>query len=86
MEEERNISLNKTTLVIAHRLSTILQADQILVLEDGHVTGLGTHEELMDNHTYYKKIVQQQFTIEQNKDEILRVSRFYYFHYLFINC
>lgn len=70
MEEERNVSLNKTTLVIAHRLSTILQADQILVLEDGHVTGVGKHEELMENHTYYKKIVQQQFAVEQNKDEI----------------
>ncbi|MCM3736964.1 ABC transporter ATP-binding protein/permease [Bacillus cytotoxicus] len=69
-EALENVSLNKTTLVIAHRLSTILQADQILVLEDGRVTGVGTHEELMDNHTYYKKIVQQQFTIEQNKDEI----------------
>ncbi|MGG2017091.1 hypothetical protein [Bacillus sp. S10(2024)] len=65
-----NVSLHKTTIVVAHRLSTILQTDQIIVLEDGHVTGVGTHEELMDNHTYYKKIVQQQFTMGQNKDEI----------------
>ncbi|PEA55589.1 multidrug ABC transporter permease [Bacillus pseudomycoides] len=65
-----NVSLNKTTFVIAHRLSTILQADQILVLEDGNITGVGTHEELMENHAYYKKIVQQQFAMEQSEDEI----------------
>lgn len=65
-----NVSSNKTTFVIAHRLSTILQANQILVLEDGDITGVGTHEELMENHAYYKKIVQQQFAVEQNKDEI----------------
>ncbi|SFJ47740.1 ABC transporter ATP-binding protein [Bacillus sp. 71mf] len=59
-----NTSLNKTTFVIAHRLSTVLQADQILVLEDGNITGVGTHEELMENHAYYPKIVQQQFAVE----------------------
>ncbi|MGG2067533.1 hypothetical protein [Bacillus sp. S14(2024)] len=48
---------NKVMFVIAYRLSTILQADQILVVEDGHITGEGTYEELMEKHAYYKKIV-----------------------------
>ncbi|MFD0769451.1 hypothetical protein ACFQZ1_11450 [Bacillus sp. CGMCC 1.60114] len=39
---------NKIMFVIAYCLSTILQADQILVVEDGHITGEGTHEELME--------------------------------------
>ena len=47
---------DRTTLLIAHRLSTIQHADQILVLENGRVTGKGTHEELMANHSYYQKL------------------------------
>ena len=49
---------NRTTILIAHRLSTIKHADQILVLENGRVTGSGTHEELMANHAYYQKLQQ----------------------------
>ncbi|MEI4832379.1 hypothetical protein WAX78_23665 [Bacillus sp. FJAT-53711] len=47
---------NKTRFVIAYRLSTILQVDQILVVEDGNITGVGTYEKLMENHAYYKKL------------------------------
>ena len=47
---------DRTTILIAHRLSTIQHADQILVLENGSVTGSGTHEELMANHSYYQKL------------------------------
>ncbi len=47
---------DRTTILIAHRLSTIQHADQILVLENGRVTGMGTHEELMANHSYYQKL------------------------------
>lgn len=49
---------DRTTILIAHRLSTIQHADQILVLENGSVTGSGTHEELMANHSYYQKLQQ----------------------------
>ncbi|WP_242274698.1 ABC transporter ATP-binding protein [Bacillus cereus group sp. BfR-BA-01310] len=51
----------QTTFVIAHRLSTIVHADQIIVLEDGRITGFGAHEELLGNHEYYQKIIKQQF-------------------------
>ncbi|EPC8422625.1 ABC transporter ATP-binding protein [Bacillus wiedmannii] len=51
----------QTTFVIAHRLSTIVHADQIIVLEDGRITGFGTHDELLSNHEYYHKVIKQQF-------------------------
>lgn len=51
----------RTSFVIAHRLSTILKADQIVVMQEGTVTGTGTHEELMSSHDFYRKLVQQQF-------------------------
>lgn len=50
----------RTTLVIAHRLSTIRDADKIIVLEKGEVTGQGTHAELLETHALYNKLVQQQ--------------------------
>lgn len=51
----------QTTFVIAHRLSTIVDADQIIVLEDGRITGFGTHDELLSNHEYYQNVIKQQF-------------------------
>lgn len=55
----------RTTLVIAHRLSTISNADKIVVLEKGEVTGEGTHAELLQTHKLYAKLVQQQFIDNQ---------------------
>ncbi|PER78734.1 ABC transporter ATP-binding protein [Bacillus cereus] len=53
----------QTTFVIAHRLSTIVNADQIIVLEDGRITGFETNDELLSNHEYYQKVIKQQFKI-----------------------
>ncbi|RID81715.1 ABC transporter ATP-binding protein [Peribacillus asahii] len=50
-----------TTFVIAHRLSTIIDADQIIFIEKGKVTGIGTHHELMETHELYRAFVEQQF-------------------------
>lgn len=50
----------RTTLVIAHRLPTVVDADQILFLEKGIVTGVGTHEELLQNHAMYREFASQQ--------------------------
>ncbi|MGA8942377.1 MAG: ABC transporter ATP-binding protein [Thermoactinomyces sp.] len=52
---------DRTTLVIAHRLSTVVEADKIIVLEEGRITGQGTHKELLSSHPLYQKLVQQQF-------------------------
>ncbi|MGM7635758.1 ABC transporter ATP-binding protein [Bacillus sp. Hm123] len=51
----------RTTLVIAHRLSTIVNADQIVVIENGQITGTGTHDTLHDQHPLYRKLANQQF-------------------------
>lgn len=50
----------RTTLVIAHRLSTIVDADQILFIEKGEITGKGTHSELIKSHELYKLFAEQQ--------------------------
>ncbi|MED0801121.1 ABC transporter ATP-binding protein [Bacillus safensis] len=64
-ETEREVQLalqaltkNRMTIIIAHRLSTITSADQILVFEDGRLSGQGTHEELQKTHPYYQQLWQ----------------------------
>lgn len=52
----------RTTLVIAHRLSTIVDADKIIFIEKGRITGSGTHEELSQNHSLYREFAEQQLT------------------------
>lgn len=52
----------RTTFAIAHRLSTIVDADQIIFIENGRVTGQGTHTELIEKHHLYRQFAQQQLT------------------------
>jgi ATP-binding cassette subfamily B protein AbcA/BmrA len=56
-----NLMVERTTVVIAHRLSTVVEADQIIVLEKGHITGSGTHEELIRSHPSYVEWAKKQF-------------------------
>ena len=60
-EKEINISLqkltkNKTTITVAHKLSTVLKADQIILFDKGKVVGSGTHLELIEKSSLYKKL------------------------------
>ena len=50
------------TIIVAQRISTILHADQILVLDEGHIVGKGTHEELMENCDVYRQIAMSQLS------------------------
>jgi ATP-binding cassette subfamily B multidrug efflux pump len=52
-------------VIVAQRVSTIMGADQILVLEDGHVVGLGTHRELLANCPTYQEIVESQLSADE---------------------
>ncbi len=56
---------NATTIIVAQRISTILTADQIIVLEDGHVAGIGTHRELLANCQVYEQIARSQLSEEE---------------------
>jgi ATP-binding cassette subfamily B protein len=53
-----------TVVIVAQRVSTIVDADQILVLEDGELVGRGTHEELLAGCTTYAEIVESQRSAE----------------------
>ena len=54
-EALQRLMKGRTTLIIAHRLSTVIEADQLLFLEKGRITGSGTHEELVATHDMYKE-------------------------------
>ena len=57
-----NLTKNKTTLVIAHRLSTIIRADKIIVINQGKITDIGTHKELLQNSMIYKNLYSKQLS------------------------
>lgn len=56
---------NMTKLIVAQRISTIMDADQILVLDEGRVVGQGTHEELLANNDVYREIAYSQISKEE---------------------
>jgi subfamily B ATP-binding cassette protein MsbA len=55
-----NMMQNRTSIVIAHRLSTIRHANEIIVLQKGKIVERGTHEQLMSQNGFYKKLVEMQ--------------------------
>ena len=63
--ELAEITKNKTVIIVAQRISTILNADQIVVLEEGKIVGIGTHKELMENCDTYSKIALSQLSKEE---------------------
>ena len=70
LSEDQNIK-NAIKIIVAQRVSTVADADQILVLEDGKISGLGTHEELLKTNSIYKEIVDSQL----HKNDILAKAR-----------
>jgi ATP-binding cassette, subfamily B, bacterial MsbA len=55
-----NMMQNRTSIVIAHRLSTIRHADEIIVLQKGKIVERGTHEQLLEQNGFYRKLVEMQ--------------------------
>jgi len=54
------IEYRPTTIVIAHRLSTVAHVDRVVVLEHGRIVDSGTHDELIQSSTFYRRLVQTQ--------------------------
>lgn len=62
---------NRTTIIIAHRLSTIVNAGKILVLNDGRIVQQGTHYKLVNRTGLYRKLYEEQFTVDLSTDRKL---------------
>ena len=60
----RPVTAAATVLIVGQRVSTIREADQIIVLEDGGIVGLGTHSDLLDGCATYREIVESQLAAE----------------------
>ncbi|WP_339254797.1 ABC transporter ATP-binding protein [Sporosarcina sp. FSL W8-0480] len=59
-EALQRLMQGRTTLIIAHRLSTVIDADQLIFLEAGRITGIGTHDELFNSHQLYREFAEGQ--------------------------
>lgn len=60
---------NKTILIVAQRINTVLNADQIIVLDEGKIVGKGTHRELLANCEVYQQIAESQLSKEEIANE-----------------
>jgi ATP-binding cassette subfamily B protein len=61
----RESAKQATVIIVAQRIATILHADQIIVLDAGHVVGIGTHEQLLASCSVYREIAQSQLSPEE---------------------
>ncbi|TWD98365.1 ATP-binding cassette subfamily B protein [Peribacillus frigoritolerans] len=56
---------NSTVILVAQRVSTVVDADRIIVLDEGHIVGIGTHQELLSTNDIYREIALSQLTEEE---------------------
>ena len=63
-------TLDATVLIVAQRVSTVMDADQIIVLDEGRIAGIGTHRALMRSSEVYREIVTSQLSMEEIAEEI----------------
>ena len=56
---------DSTIIIVAQRINTVLDADQIVVMDEGHMAAIGTHEELMQSCEVYKEIALSQLSEEE---------------------
>ena len=64
-KELKKYTKDATTLIVAQRIGTVMNADKILVLENGECVGIGTHKELLKNCEVYKQIALSQLSKEE---------------------
>jgi subfamily B ATP-binding cassette protein MsbA len=69
-----NLMQDRTVLVIAHRLSTIRRANRIAVLEEGRITAIGSHDELLNSSPTYQRLYQLQFMDLPDQDDSLEAE------------
>lgn len=65
----KNLEYNPTVFVVSQRASSVMYADKIIVLDDGVVVGMGTHDELLENCEVYEEIYYSQFPKEVEDNE-----------------
>ena len=64
-KELKQYTKDATTLIVAQRIGTIINADKIIVLDEGNIVGIGTHKELLNTCEVYKQIALSQLSIEE---------------------
>ncbi|MBA2396973.1 MAG: ABC transporter ATP-binding protein [Ktedonobacteraceae bacterium] len=62
---------NATILMVAQRINTVVDADQIIVLDEGRIAGIGTHRELMNTSKVYREIVSSQLSSQELEEEFV---------------
>ena len=68
-KELKKYTKDATSLIVAQRIGTIMNADQIIVLDEGRIAGKGTHKELLKNCEVYKQIALSQLSKEELDNE-----------------
>ncbi len=68
------IMAGRTTFIIAHRISTVKQANLVLVLENGQITQMGTHEKLMSEEGHYREIAEVQLYADDDERRLRRTE------------
>src|SRR5579859_759440 len=63
-------TLDATVLIVAQRVNTVMDADQIIVLDEGRIAGIGTHQTLMRTSEVYREIVTSQLSMQEIAEEI----------------